>query len=182
MTQLTPSQTVGPFFSFALPHEGGERLVDARDPDAVRIVGAVMDGAGDPVADALIEIWQANRAGRYRHPEDRREELPLEDGFTGFGRCATDAEGRFEFLTVKPGAAPPHAPHINVNVLARGLLKQLATRIYFPDEAEANEADPLLASIADPAVRSTLIARRIGGVLAFDIHLQGERETAFLDV
>jgi protocatechuate 3,4-dioxygenase, alpha subunit len=182
MSRLTPSQTVGPFFSFALPYEGGERLVDARDPDAVRIVGAVIDGAGEPVADALIEIWQANRAGRYRHPDDRREELPLEEGFTGFGRCPTDAEGRFEFLTVKPGAVPPHAPHINVNVLARGLLKQLVTRIYFPDEAEANAADPLLASIADPAVRSTLVARPLHGVLVFDIHLQGERETAFLDV
>jgi protocatechuate 3,4-dioxygenase alpha subunit len=182
MSGLTPSQTVGPFFAYALPYEGGERLVNTSDPDAVRIVGAVIDGAGEPVADALIEIWQANRAGRYRHPEDRREELPLEDGFTGFGRCPTDAEGRFEFLTVKPGAVPPHAPHINVNVLARGLLKQLATRIYFPDEVEANAADPLLASIEDQAVRSTLVARALDGVLAFDIHLQGERETAFLDV
>jgi protocatechuate 3,4-dioxygenase, alpha subunit len=182
MSGLTPSQTVGPFFAYALPYAGGERLVAASDPDAVRIVGAVIDGAGEPVADALIEIWQANRAGRYRHPEDGRDELPLEDGFTGFGRCPTDAEGRFEFLTVKPGAVPPHAPHINVNVLARGLLKQLVTRIYFPDEVEANAADPLLASIADPAVRSTLVARALDGVLAFDIHLQGERETAFLDV
>jgi protocatechuate 3,4-dioxygenase alpha subunit len=178
----TPSQTVGPFFEYALPYEGGERLVPRSDPDAIRIVGAVLDGDGQPVDDALVEIWQANRHGRYRHAEDTREELPLEDDFTGFGRCPTDAEGRFEFLTVKPGAVPPHAPHINVNVLARGLLKQLVTRIYFPDEVEANAADPLLASIADPAVRSTLVARALDGVLAFDIHLQGERETAFLDV
>jgi protocatechuate 3,4-dioxygenase, alpha subunit len=179
---LTPSQTVGPFFAYALPYEGGERLVGADDPDAVRIVGAVLDGAGEPVADALIEIWQANRAGRYRHPEDDREAVPLEDGFTGFGRCPTDAEGRFEFLTVKPSAVPPHAPHINVTVLARGLLKQLVTRIYFPDEEAANAADPLLASIEDATRRSTLIARPLDGVLVFDIHLQGERETAFLDV
>jgi protocatechuate 3,4-dioxygenase alpha subunit len=179
---ITPSQTVGPFFAYALPYEGGERLVAPEDPDAVRIVGAVHDGAGEPVSDGLIEIWQANRAGRYRHPEDHRDELPLEEGFTGFGRCPTDAEGRFEFLTVKPGAVPPHAPHVNVIVLARGLLKQLVTRIYFPDEAAANAADPLLASIQDPTVRSTLVARRLDGVLAFDIHLQGEHQTAFLDV
>jgi protocatechuate 3,4-dioxygenase, alpha subunit len=182
MSGLTPSQTVGPFFACALPYEGGERLVDAGDPDAVRIAGAVFDGAGAPVADALVEIWQANRVGRYRHPEDGREEIPLEDGFTGFGRCPSDVEGRFEFLTVKPGAVPPHAPHINVNVLARGLLKQLVTRIYFPDETDANAADPLLASVEEPAVRSTLIARAADGRLVFDIHLQGERETAFLDV
>jgi protocatechuate 3,4-dioxygenase, alpha subunit len=182
MTGLTPSQTVGPFFSYALPYEGGERLVPPGDPDAIRIAGTVFDGAGDPVSDALVELWQANRAGRYRHPEDGRDELPLEPGFTGFGRCATDAEGRFEFVTVKPGAVPPQAPHIAVCVLARGLLKQLVTRIYFPDEPEANAADPLLASIGDPPVRSTLIAHELDGGLVFDIHLQGERETAFLDV
>jgi protocatechuate 3,4-dioxygenase, alpha subunit len=182
VTGLTPSQTVGPFFDYALPYEGGERLVGAGDPDALRIAGTVFDGAGDPVPDALIEIWQANRAGRYRHPDDARDELPLEDGFTGFGRCPTDAEGRFGFVTVKPGAVPPHAPHVNVIVLGRGLLKQLVTRIYFPDEEAANAADPLLASIEDPAVRSTLVGRARDGVLGFDIHLQGERQTAFLDV
>jgi protocatechuate 3,4-dioxygenase alpha subunit len=179
---LTPSQTVGPFFEYALPYEGGERLVAPGDPDAIRIVGAVIDGAGEPVDDALIEIWQANRHGRYAHPEDTREELPLEDGFTGFGRCPTDAEGRFEFVTVKPGAADGQAPHISVCVLARGLLRHLCTRIYFPDEAEANAADPLLASIADESLRRTLVARTLDGVLAFDIHLQGSRQTAFLDV
>ena len=178
----TPSQTVGPFFAFALPYEGGERLVPSGDRDAVRIVGAVIDGDGAPVDDALVEIWQANRHGRYRHPEDTREELPLEDGFTGFGRCPTDAEGRFEFLTVKPGAADGQAPHISVCLFARGLLRQLYTRIYFPDEAEANAADPLLSSIADDARRQSLIADPVDGVLRFDIHLQGERQTAFLDV
>jgi protocatechuate 3,4-dioxygenase alpha subunit len=134
--------------------------------------------AGDPVNDALVEIWQANRHGRYRHPEDTREELPLEDGFDGFGRCGTDDSGEFRFYTVKPGTTAPHAPHINVIVLARGLLRHLYTRIYFPDEQEANAADPLLSSIEDPTVRDTLIAR--DG--RFDIHLQGERQTAFLDV
>jgi protocatechuate 3,4-dioxygenase alpha subunit len=178
----TPSQTVGPFFEYALPYEGGPELVAPHDPDAVRIVGAVFDGAGDPVDDALVEIWQANRAGRYRHPEDGRDELALEPGFTGFGRCPTDAEGRFGFVTVKPGATPPHAPFVNVIVFARGLLRHLFTRIYFPDEGPANEGDPLLASIDDPAVRATLIAHPLDGVLRFDIHLQGERQTAFLDV
>ena len=171
----TPSQTVGPFFAFALPYDGGERLVEQ---DGIWITGAVYDGAGEPVDDALVEIWQANRHGRYRHPEDTREELPLEDGFVGFGRCATDEHGVFRFYTVKPGATAPHAPHINVIVLARGLLRHLFTRIYFPDEVEANAADPLLSSIEDPAVRETLMAHG----LRFDIHLQGERQTAFLDV
>ena len=170
----TPSQTVGPFFAFGLPFEGGERLVE---DGGLWITGAVYDGAGDPVVDALVEIWQANRHGRYRHPEDTREELPLEDGFDGFGRCATDERGEFRFYTVKPGATSPHAPHINVIVHARGLLRHLFTRIYFPEEA-ANAADPLLSSIEDPAMRETLIAHD----LRFDIHLQGERQTAFFDV
>jgi protocatechuate 3,4-dioxygenase, alpha subunit len=182
MSGQTPSQTVGPFFEYALPFEGGPELVTPDDPDAVRIVGVVFDGAGDPVDDALVELWQANRAGRYRHPEDDRPELPLESGFTGFGRCPTDADGRFGFVTVKPGATPPHAPFVNMIVFARGLLRHLFTRIYFPDEGPANEADPLLASIEDPAVRETLIARAAGDVLRFDIHLQGERQTAFLDI
>jgi protocatechuate 3,4-dioxygenase alpha subunit len=179
MPGSTPSQTIGPFFAFGLPFEGGERLVD---DGGLWIDGAVYDGAGDPVGDALVEIWQANRHGRYRHPEDTREELRLEDGFIGFGRCATDDSGRFRFYTVKPGATPPHAPHIGVIVHARGLLQHLFTRIYFPDEVSANAGDPLLASIDDASVRDTLIAQPVDGGLRFDIHLQGERQTAFLDV
>jgi len=175
MPGSTPSQTVGPFFAFGLPFEGGERLVE---DGGFWIDGGVYDGAGEPVVDALVEIWQANRHGRYRHPEDTRAELPLEAGFIGFGRCATDEHGAFRFYTIKPGATAPHAPHISVIVHARGLLRHLYTRIYFPDEEEANAADPLLSSIEDPAVRETLIARE----LRFDIHLQGERQTAFLDV
>jgi protocatechuate 3,4-dioxygenase, alpha subunit len=183
----TPSQTIGPFFHFALSYPGGGHLVPPGHPDALRIVGAIYDGAGEPVSDAMVEIWQANGAGRYAHPEDRRDELPLEEGFSGFGRCGTDAEGRFEFVTVKPGPVPgpdgrPQAPHIDVLVFARGLLKQLLTRIYFPDEEEANAADPLLSSIEAPNLRSTLIARQLDGALEFDIHLQGEKQTAFFDV
>lgn len=184
----TPSQTIGPFFHYALPYEGGERLVEPGDPDALRVVGTVVDGAGEPVTDALVEIWQANRAGRYHHPEDRRDDLPLEEGFTGFGRCPTDAEGRFEFLTVKPGPVPgpdgeaPQAPHIAVTVFARGLLRRVVTRIYFPDEEEANAADPLLSSIEDAGERSSLIAEQLDGGLHFDIRLQGDAQTVFLDV
>jgi protocatechuate 3,4-dioxygenase, alpha subunit len=182
----TPSQTVGPFFSFALPFPGGAELVDPGDPRAVRIDGVVLDGDGRPVNDALVELWQANAAGRYDHPDDAREDVPLEQGFRGFGRCPTDGEGRFAFVTVKPGAVPGddgamQAPHINVSVLARGVLKRIATRIYFPDEAEANEGDPVLSSV-QPDRRHTLIAAVEGAALRFDIELQGERETVFFDV
>jgi protocatechuate 3,4-dioxygenase, alpha subunit len=184
----TPSQTVGPFFGFALPYDGGNRLVDSADPDAIEIVGTVCDGAGAPVPDGLVEFWQANRAGRYAHPEDDRQELPLEPGFRGFGRCPTDSEGRFEFVTVKPGPVPgpagvTQAPHVDVSVFARGLLKRLVTRIYFPDEPQANAADPVLASIEDPALRATLVATDEGsGRLRFDVHLQSDRQTVFFAV
>ena len=182
----TPSQTVGPFFSIGLPDVTPE-LVPPDDPDAVRIFGTVYDGEGEPVNDAIVEFWQANRAGRYAHPEDTRKELPLEEGFEGFGRCATDAEGRFELVTVKPGVVPgpggrPQAPHIEVSIFARGVLKRIATRIYFPDEAEANDADPILTSIEDPEERATLVAVEEDGALRFDIRLQGDRQTAFFAV
>jgi protocatechuate 3,4-dioxygenase, alpha subunit len=182
----TPSQTVGPFFIIGLPFDGDEQLVDADAPDAVRIEGIVLDGDGVPVDDALVETWQANRGGRYAHPEDAREEVPLEDDFSGHGRCGTDASGGYWFVTVKPGPVPAlggglQAPHIEVSVLARGLLKRLATRIYFPDEREANETDPVLSAL-DPERRDTLVARDDGGVLRFDIRLQGEAETVFFDV
>ncbi|HEV8225159.1 MAG TPA: protocatechuate 3,4-dioxygenase subunit alpha [Rubrobacteraceae bacterium] len=183
----TPSQTIGPFYHFALPFPGAERLVDPGDPDAVRIAGTVYDGAGEPVTDAMVEIWQANRSGRYAHPEDDRDDLPLEEGFTGFGRCPTDGDGRYEFVTVKPGVVPgpggrPQAPHIDVLIFARGLLRQLVTRIYFPDEEAANASDPLLSSIEDPAAHSTLVARQVDGAFEFDIHLAGDNQTTFFDV
>ena len=182
----TPSQTVGPFFNIGLPGQNQPELVAPDAPAAIRIEGSVSDGEGEPVVDALIEIWQANQAGRYAHPEDRREELPLEDGFRGFGRCETDRDGRYAFVTVKPGPVPGHggrmqAPHISVSVFARGLLKRLATRVYFPDEREANAADPLLVSL-DARLRATLVAHQEERALVFDIRLQGEGETAFLDV
>ncbi len=186
MALPTPSQTVGPFFVIGLPFEGDQELVAPGAPGAVRLEGVVYDGEGEPVSDALVEIWQANRGGRYAHPEDTREEIPLEDGFMGHGRCGTDESGGYGFVTVKPGPVPAvggglQAPHIEVSILARGLLKRLATRVYFPDEAEANEADPVLSSL-EPEQRSTLVARDDGGVLRFDIRLQGEGETVFFDV
>jgi protocatechuate 3,4-dioxygenase, alpha subunit len=187
LATLTPSQTIGPFLHIELPYEGEERLVDPNHPGAIRVLGTISDGEGNAVADALVEIWQANSAGRYAHPEDDREDVPLEDGFTGFGRCATDAEGRFEFVTVKPGPVPGpddrlQAPHIDVSVFARGLLNRLVTRIYFPDEAEANAGDPVLALIEDEAERQTLVAVQEDGALRFDIRLQGEGETAFFAI
>ena len=183
----TASQTVGPFFSIGLADGTRTALVSPSDPDAVRLRGVVLDGQGEPVEDALIEIWQANRAGRYAHPEDTREDIPLEDGFEGFGRCATGPDGAYGFVTVKPGPVPSpgggmQAPHIEMSVFARGLLKRVATRLYFPDETEANDVDPVLSSIQDPAERSTLVAEVEDGRLRFDIHLQGDRQTAFFDV
>jgi protocatechuate 3,4-dioxygenase, alpha subunit len=186
VTLPTPSQTVGPFFHIGLSDVGADRLVAPGDPEATRLVGTVFDGRGEPVNDALVELWQANRHGRYDHPEDPGEELPLEPGFRGFGRCRTDASGNFRFATVKPGPVPHpaggmQAPHINVSVFARGLLKRVVTRIYFPDEREANETDAVLSTV-EPGRRSALVAREADGTLRFDIHLQGERETPFFDV
>jgi len=184
----TPSQTVGPFFAFCLPWADGRMVVPEGTPDAFWIRGQVFDGNGEPVNDALVETWQADPAGRFDHPDDPRGAAsPSVPGFRGFGRCPTDAEGRFAILTVKPGPVPghdgdPQAPHIDVGVLARGLLNRLVTRIYFPEEEQANAADPVLASVPDPAARATLVAERAAGGYRFDIRLQGDGETAFFDV
>jgi protocatechuate 3,4-dioxygenase alpha subunit len=149
----------------------------------------LLDGNGDPVPDGLIETWQPDPDGRFDHPDDPRGAAkPAIPGFRGFGRSATDEHGRFAVLTVKPGALPApgggvEAPHIDVSVFARGLLDRVVTRIYFPDEVEANAADPVLASIDDARLRSTLLAVACAdGGLRFDIHLQGADETAFFEV
>jgi protocatechuate 3,4-dioxygenase alpha subunit len=181
----TPSQTVGPFFAIALPWAGTAEVAPPGTAGAVRIRGRVLDGAGAPVPDALLETWQADPAGRFDHPDDPRGAGAL--GFGGFGQCATGADGGFSLLTVKPGALPApgggvEAPHLDVSVFARGLLTRLVTRIYFPDEAEANAADPVLRSIADPAARATLIAVAEEGGLRFDIRLQGDDETVFFEL
>lgn len=170
----TPSQTAGPFLHMGFDWLGGERLVEPSAQGALRIHGRVLDGAGEPVPDASVEIWQADGVGRF----------PPEAPWSGFGRSLTDGAGRFQFVTVKPAALPspegPEAPHIDVSIFARGLLQRLVTRIYFPDEAAANAADPVLRSIADAAVRRSLVAvAEADGGLRFDIHLQGPDETAF---
>jgi protocatechuate 3,4-dioxygenase alpha subunit len=183
----TPSQTVGPFFAFALPFADGEWAAASDVPGAVRIVGRVTDGVGESVPDALIETWQAAPDGRFDHPDDPRGASAF-PGVRGWARVPTDGDGRFSFLTVKPGALPHpdggvEAPHINVTVLGRGLLNRLVTRIYFPDEVAANEADPVLSSLPEPDRRPTLIAvPEPDGSLRFDIHLQGDSETVFFAV
>jgi protocatechuate 3,4-dioxygenase, alpha subunit len=180
----TPSQTIGPFFHDALLDTDRSELVSPDHPEAIKIEGTVYDGAGEVVPDAMVEIWQANKTGRYNHPADDREDLPLDEDFSGFGRSDIDARGAFSFLTVKPGPVPGpdgkvQAPHVMVSVFARGLLKRLVTRIYFPDEEEANAVDPVLSSIEDQELRRTLVARDERGALRFDIHLQGDGQTAF---
>ena len=182
----TPSQTVGPFFHDALLDRDYSMLVPSDHPEAIRIEGVIYDGAGEPVPDAMVEIWQADKSGRYDHPADNREDMPLEEDFSGFGRSGTDAGGQFYFLTVKPGPVPgqegrTQAPHVMVSVFARGLLKRLLTRIYFPDETGANAVDPVLSTVEDRDLRKTLIASEEGGVLHFDIHLQGDEQTAFFE-
>ena len=184
---LTPSQTVGPFLEIGLPWPDGPFVVPEDTPGAITITGVVFDGAGDPVTDALVETWQADPDGRFAHPDDPRGAAG--PGFRGFGRCPTGPDGSYLIVTLKPGALPSpdggtEAPHLDVSVFARGLLDRVVTRVYFPDEAEANAADPVLASIADPARVATLIARPGPGParLRFDIHLQGDPETVFFDV
>ena len=184
---LTPSQTAGPYLTIGLI-DGPitNRLVDESDPRAIRISGILLDGAGDPVNDGLVEIWQANAAGRYAHPADDREEVPLEGGFWGFGRSTTVDGGRFEFVTVKPGRVPwvdgrRQAPHLLVGVFARGLLKRVATRMYFPDEEAANAEDPVLLAL-EATERTTLVARAEDDMLSFDIVLQGAGQTTFFAV
>lgn len=198
----TASQTIGPFFHYALTPEpygrpgiAGGVLTSAETPgERVRIEGQVLDGEGLPMSDAMVEIWQANAAGRYNHPADDRpdhgrEEAALDPGFRGFGRLGTDADGAFSFETVKPGPVPGlgntlQAPHINLILCARGMLDHVFTRIYFSDEAEANGNDPVLSAV-EAGRRATLVAERRESageiVYRFDIRLQGAAETVFFD-
>jgi protocatechuate 3,4-dioxygenase alpha subunit len=185
--QATSSQTVGPFFiigcawlnraEIAGPGISGER---------VTIEGRVLDGDGKPVPDGLIEIWQANSHGKYAHVDDRQDK-PVETGFQGFGRIPTDDNGKFRFTTIKPGSVPgpdgkAQAPHLAVSVFARGLLRRLVSRIYFPDEA-ANAVDFVL-NLVPPDRRESLIAKKTGtaGTLEWNVILQGSGETVFFDV
>jgi protocatechuate 3,4-dioxygenase alpha subunit len=191
---ITPSQTVGPFFAYCLTPKAygyaeiitNDLLTEDAAGERIRIEGRVFDGDGQPVSDAMIEIWQADGDGRYPHTADRRARPNTR--FKGFGRSNTNGEGRYSFTTVKPGPVlgpngAMQAPHVNVNVFARGLLNRLFTRIYFEGEA-ANATDPILKLVPEDA-RGTLVARRAGqgseATYTFDIHLQGKNETVFFD-
>lgn len=189
---VTPTQTVGPFFSPALLRDPWNVLTtDTTAGQRIRVEGRVIDGAGAMVPDAMIEIWQANAHGRFNHPRDTRD-LPLDPEFTGFGRSGTDDDGVYWFETIKPGPVPfgnepdgqLQAPHLSVTIHARGMLNHAHTRLYFEDEP-ANDTDPILALV--PADRrATLIARRSveeeDVVYRFDIVLQGRGETVFLNI
>ena len=172
----TPGQTVGPFFHQALPYDGGPDLVPAGHADAIRLSGRVLDGDGEPVPDALLELWQAGPDGVVVQTAGSLHR----DGwtFTGWGRAATDAAGHYSFSTLLPGATEGAAPFFGVTVFARGLLDRLFTRAYVP-EHPGLATDPLLTSVA-PDRRNTLIASADATGLVFDIRLQGERETVFL--
>jgi protocatechuate 3,4-dioxygenase alpha subunit len=193
MTKLTPtpSQTVGPFYHFALDRpEWSDLTVGGVKGEKIRIEGRILDGEGAPCPDAFLEIWQADSSGKYNHPDDAQDRKP-DARFRGFGRASADAQGVYRFTTIKPGPVPGpgntlQAPHINVTVFARGLLKHLVTRIYFADHVEANEADPLLSSIDDAAARKTIIVEKAKDtgipIYRFDVVLQGKGETAFFEL
>lgn len=154
----TPSQTVGPYYAIGLCRRSANELVPPGDPSAITLRGELLDGEGVPVTDGMIEVWE---------PVERR-----------WGRSGTHPDGTFSFVISRPGAPEGHAPHLEIYVHARGLLKHQWTRMYFPDEPEANAADPLLAGLGE-ADRALLVASREDGGLRFDIHLQGARETIF---
>jgi protocatechuate 3,4-dioxygenase alpha subunit len=194
----TPSQTAGPYVHIGCTpnfagiggvygEDLGTRLItgDARG-ERITVTGRVFDGAGAPLRDALVEIWQADSAGLYNSPSEMRGSS--DPHFTGFGRCATDMEtGVFSFETIKPGAVPfpdgrMMAPHVSFWIVARGINIGLHTRMYFSDEAEANAADPILARIEHRRRVETLIGRRKGDTVTFDIRLQGADETVFFDI
>jgi protocatechuate 3,4-dioxygenase, alpha subunit len=184
----TPSQTVGPFFSI-----GCDRLKTIEPVETgitgehIEIRGRVIDGEGTGVPDAMLEVWQANGAGKYDHPEDSQDKA-IEANFKGFGRVSTGAIGDFRLLTIRPGPVPgpdgrKQAPHIVVSVFMRGLLRRLVTRIYFPDET-ANDGDFVLTFV-EPGRRGTLIAKKVAGEnneFEWNVVLQGQDETVFFDI
>jgi protocatechuate 3,4-dioxygenase alpha subunit len=172
-TVHTPGQTVGPFFHFALPYDGDRDLVPPGSPGSVRLHGRVLDGDGNGVPDALVEIWQADPDGRVlQQPGSLRR-----DGhtFTGFGRASTDRTGGYTFTTLPPGGVDGGLPFFAVTVFARGLLDRLFTRAYLPTEA----SDALLSSV-EPGRRDSLLCAAEEGGFVFDVRLMGEDETVFL--
>ncbi len=200
----TPSQTAGPYVHIGLaPQQAGFEIFENNfgnvlvgpktRGERIAIEGRVIDGTGTPVRDVLVEIWQANAEGRYRHPADTYNAKPVDEQFRGWGRACSDFKsGVYTFDTIKRGQVTgrrghkPMAPHINFWIVARGINIGLNTRMYFSDEAAANAADPVLNLIEQEVRRSTLIAERSvrdGKVVyTFDIRIQGENETVFFDV
>ena len=185
--QATTSQTVGPFFALGSTWLNRDDLAGSGvSGERVTIEGRLLDGDGQPIPDAMIEFWQANANGKYAHPDDTQDK-PLEAAFKGFGRIATDKNGKFHLKTIKPGRVPgpdgkAQAPHIAVSVFMRGLLRRLVTRIYFPDEP-ANSGDFAL-NLVEAGRRGTLIAKKAAGqtgVLEWNIIMQGPEETVFFD-
>ena len=186
MTQLqtTPSATVGPYLAIGLTWEGGELVVPPDTTGAIWLRGAVFDGNGEVVPDAMVETWQADPDGRFDHPDDPRGATRY-PGFTGFGRSHTDS-GEYAICTLKPGRVPDgegglQAPHVDVSLFARGLLDRVVTRIYFADEAEANAQDVVLRGLPEDR-RGSLVATPTDDGYRLDVHLQGDRETVFFAV
>jgi len=195
---VTPAQTAGPFLHLGMVWPDGPDVVDEGAPGAVRVGGRIIDGAGAPVADAIVETWQADSHGRFASAEDPRvrasggepaggEPHGPVTGFRGWGRCTTDDQGRWSIRTVKPGPVPgpggtTQAPHIDLTIYARGLLRHLFTRVYFADEPDANSADPVLSALPDDAARTSLLATHAEGGYTVDILLQGDHATVFFDV
>lgn len=199
----TASQTAGPYVHIGLaPHAAGFHIFEKNfshvltnshtEGERIVIEGRVIDGSGTPVRDVLLEIWQANAAGRYNHPADLQQEKALDPDFRGWGRTCSDFDsGVWRFETIKPGPVTGRdgrmmAPHVNLWIVARGINIGLNTRMYFADEQAANEKDPVLNLIEWEVRRNTLIATREQRgdetVYRFDIYLQGEKETVFFDV
>ncbi|MBX5155876.1 MULTISPECIES: protocatechuate 3,4-dioxygenase subunit alpha [unclassified Rhizobium] len=194
----TPSQTAGPYVHIGLTPNfcdiagvydtdlGTEMINDKTLGERITVTGRIFDGAGALVRDAVVEIWQADSAGLYNSPSEMRG--TADPNFTGWGRCPTRAaDGVYSFETIKPGRVPfkdsrKMAPHITVWIVARGINIGLHTRVYFPEETEANGADPLLQRIEHRERVATMVAIRDGATCHFDIHLQGPKETVFLDI
>ena len=184
---LTASQTLGPFGAIIFdPTEVRDLAPAGVQGERITVRGRILDGDGQPVSDATLEIWQANSHGKYAHPEDVQEK-PLDENFKGFGRVSTTSDGTFQFTTIKPGSVPgpggaTQAPHLTLVIFMRGLLKHLVTRVYFDGEA-ANANDPVL-NLVPSTRRDTLLVRKHAdeaGVFEWTVHLQGARETAFFD-
>ncbi len=193
----TPSQTAGPYVHIGLtpnwseitgviPHDLGLDIYkDGAKGERITVTGRVIDGGGNPVSDCVVELWQADANGIYNSPEEHR--TGVDPNFVGWGRCPADDQGRFTFKTIKPGPVPgPNgtmmAPHITLWIVARGINIGLHTRMYFSDEEAANAKDALLGKARMIGRDKTLIGQRDGDTVTFDIYLQGENETVFLDI